>query len=58
MGTAVSLEYNGHKTMFEDFTEQGFTNAIIKVTREKNKTIYFVTEPWRSATSTARNRPI
>ena len=39
----ISLEYKGRKNKFEDFTEQGFTNAIIKVTRDKNKIIYFVT---------------
>jgi ABC-type uncharacterized transport system involved in gliding motility auxiliary subunit len=39
----VSIEYKGRKAKFEDLTEQGFTNAIIKITRDKNKIIYFTT---------------
>jgi ABC-type uncharacterized transport system involved in gliding motility auxiliary subunit len=40
-GTVV-LKYKGRTSKFEDLTEQGFTNAIIKVTRDKNKIIYYV----------------
>lgn len=41
-GTII-IEYKGKKNKFEDFSEQGFTNAIIKITRDKNKVIYFIT---------------
>jgi ABC-type uncharacterized transport system involved in gliding motility auxiliary subunit len=40
---SVVLEYKGKKSKFEDISEQGFTNAIIKITRDKNKSIYFIT---------------
>ncbi len=36
------IEYHGHKNRIENYTEQDFTNAIIKVTRTKNKTVYFL----------------
>jgi ABC-type uncharacterized transport system involved in gliding motility auxiliary subunit len=39
----VAIEYKGKKAKFDELTEQGFTNAIIKITRDKNKSIYFVT---------------
>jgi ABC-type uncharacterized transport system involved in gliding motility auxiliary subunit len=39
----VAMEYKGRKAKFDDLTEQGFTNAIIKITRGTNKIIYFVT---------------
>lgn len=41
-GTII-LEYKGKKTRFDDASEQAFTNAIIKVTRGKNKNIYYIT---------------
>lgn len=41
-GTVV-LKYKGRTSKFEEHTEQAFTNAIIKITREKNKIIYAVT---------------
>lgn len=41
-GTVV-LEHQGKKTKVEEISEQAFTNAIIKITREKNKVVYFVT---------------
>jgi len=39
----VLLKYKGRTSKFEDLTEQGFTNSIIKITHEKNKIVYFVT---------------
>lgn len=36
------IEYKGNKNRIENYTEQDFTNAIIKVTRTKKKTIYFL----------------
>ncbi len=39
----VLLKYKGRTSKFEDLTEQGFTNAVIKITHDKNKTVYFVT---------------
>jgi len=39
----VSIEYKGRKAKLDELTEQSFTNAIIKVSRDKNKVIYFVT---------------
>jgi ABC-type uncharacterized transport system involved in gliding motility auxiliary subunit len=38
----VALQYKGQKARFEELTEQGLTNAVIKITRGKNKLIYFV----------------
>lgn len=36
------IEYRGNKNRVENYTEQDFTNAIIKVTRTTKKTIYFL----------------
>lgn len=36
------IEYRGNKNRVENYTEQDFTNAIIKVTRTNKKTIYFL----------------
>lgn len=36
------IEYRGNKNRIENYTEQDFTNAIIKVTRTTKKTIYFL----------------
>ncbi len=40
---SIILLYQGRKTRIDEGTEQAFTNAIIKVSREKNKSIYYVT---------------
>lgn len=37
----VFLEYKGRRNRIEKIDEQEFTSALVKVTREKNKTIYF-----------------
>jgi hypothetical protein len=37
----VFLEYKGKRNRIEKIDEQEITQALIKVTREKNKTIYF-----------------
>jgi ABC-type uncharacterized transport system involved in gliding motility auxiliary subunit len=37
----VFLEYKGRKNRIEKIDEQEFTSALVKVTREQNKTIYF-----------------
>ncbi len=36
------IEYKGSKNKVENYTEQDFTNALIKVTRTKKKNIYFI----------------
>lgn len=36
------LEYKGNKNRIENYAEQDFTNAVIKVTRTKKKNIYFL----------------
>lgn len=36
------IDYKGSKNRIENYTEQDFTNAIIKLTRKKKKTIYFL----------------
>ena len=36
------INYKGSKNRIENYTEQDFTNAIIKVTRTKKKNIYFL----------------
>lgn len=36
------IEYKGGKNRIENYTEQDFTNAIIKVTRAEKKHIYFL----------------
>ncbi|MBC7742171.1 MAG: GldG family protein [Bdellovibrionaceae bacterium] len=36
------IEYKGKKNRIENYTEQDFTNAIIKVTRTQKKNIYFL----------------
>lgn len=36
------IEYKGNKNRVENYTEQDFTNAIIKVTRKEKKNIYFL----------------
>lgn len=36
------IEYKGSKNRVENYSEQDFTNAIIKVTRKHKKTIYFL----------------
>jgi ABC-type uncharacterized transport system involved in gliding motility auxiliary subunit len=36
------VEYKGNKNRIENYTEQDFTNAIIKMTRKEKKNIYFV----------------
>lgn len=36
------VEYRGNRNRVENYTEQDFTNAIIKVTRTTKKTIYFL----------------
>ncbi len=38
----VMIEYKTRKARVEDLTEQGFTNALIKITRDKNKIVYVV----------------
>lgn len=37
------IDYKGSKNRVENYSEQDFTNAIIKVTRKHKKTIYFLT---------------
>src|SRR5690606_14878349 len=37
----VFLDYKGRRNRIEKIDEQEFTSAIVKVTREQNKTIYF-----------------
>lgn len=37
----IFLDYKGHRNRIEKIDEQEMTQAIIKVTRDKNKTIYF-----------------
>lgn len=37
----VFLDYKGRRNRVEKIDEQEFTSALVKVTREKNKTIYF-----------------
>lgn len=37
----VFLEHKGRRNRIEKIDEQEFTSALVKVTREKNKTIYF-----------------
>jgi ABC-type uncharacterized transport system involved in gliding motility auxiliary subunit len=39
----VFLEYKGRKNRIEKIEEQEFTNALVKVIREKDKNIYFIT---------------
>ncbi len=36
------IEYKGSKNRIENYSEQDFTNAVIKVTRQHKKTIYFL----------------
>lgn len=36
------IDYKGSKNRIENYSEQDFTNAIIKVTRQHKKTIYFL----------------
>lgn len=36
------IEYKGNKNRIENYTEQDFTNAMIKVTRTEKKTVYFL----------------
>jgi ABC-type uncharacterized transport system involved in gliding motility auxiliary subunit len=36
------IEYRGNKNRVENYTEQDFTNAIIKATRKEKKNIYFL----------------
>jgi ABC-type uncharacterized transport system involved in gliding motility auxiliary subunit len=36
------IDYKGSKNRIENYSEQDFTNAIIKVTRKHKKTIYFL----------------
>ena len=36
------IDYKGSKNRIENYSEQDFTNAIIKVTRKQKKTIYFL----------------
>lgn len=36
------VDYNGHRSRVEKIEEQEFTSALVKVTRTKDKTIYFV----------------
>jgi ABC-type uncharacterized transport system involved in gliding motility auxiliary subunit len=38
----VFLDYQGHRNRIEKIDEQEFTSALVKVTRTKNKNIYFV----------------
>lgn len=38
----VFLEYKGHKSRIEKIEEQEVSNALVKVTRDKDKTVYFV----------------
>ncbi|HEY8270151.1 MAG TPA: Gldg family protein [Pseudobdellovibrionaceae bacterium] len=38
----IFLEYKGRKNRIEKIEEQEVTNALVKVTREKDKNIYFV----------------
>ncbi|AFY00670.1 GldG family protein [Bdellovibrio bacteriovorus] len=37
----VFLDYKGRRNRIEKIDEQDFTSALVKVTREKNKTVYF-----------------
>lgn len=41
-GTIV-LEYKGKKSTLNDVSEEALTNAIVKITRDRNKVIYFMT---------------
>jgi len=41
--SAVVLEYKGKKGRIDEFTEQAFTNALLKLKREKNKVVYYLT---------------
>ncbi len=36
------VDYKGHKNRIENYSEQDFTNAIIKMTRKEKKNIYFL----------------
>lgn len=38
----VFMEYKGHRNRIEKIDEQEMTSALVKVTREKDKTVYFV----------------
>ncbi len=38
----IFLEYKGHKNRIEKIEEQEVTSALVKVTREKDKNIYFI----------------
>ena len=40
---AVYLDYNGKTSRIEKLDEQTLTSALVRVTREKSKTIYFTT---------------
>jgi len=39
----VILVYKGKENSIDEFTEEKITNAIIKISRDKNKVIYFLT---------------
>lgn len=39
----VFLDYKGHRNRIDKIDEQEMTGALVKVTREKDKTLYFVT---------------
>ncbi len=36
------FDYKGHRNRIEKLDEQELTSALVKVTREKNKTVYFI----------------
>lgn len=40
-GEAI-VEYKGNKNRIENYTEQDFTNALIKLTRKEKKIVYFL----------------
>ena len=41
--STILFDYKGKKTKINTLSEESITNAIVKVTREKNKVIYFLT---------------
>ncbi|WP_413575431.1 GldG family protein [Bdellovibrio sp. HCB290] len=52
-GTAF-VEYKGRRNLLQKIDEQEFTSSLVKVTREKNKTIYFTIGHGESALDDAK----
>ncbi|MCC6278414.1 MAG: GldG family protein [Oligoflexia bacterium] len=42
MAGTIKFDYKGRNTKTEEFTEQAITNSIIKIRRDQNKVIYFL----------------